>query len=123
MVISNESLRPRYSEATPEQLSKICNGVGASWMPTVTRKILTKLSEWYFDEACWNHHDFGYYIGHVECHRREYDSKFFSAMLRDALKLSGFKMLLACNLSLFFFICVRCFGWASFYYANDFQKF
>lgn len=85
MDTSQPIIRPRYQDATPEQLARICNGVGPAWAPTPVRKLMTMLSSWFFDEASWNHHDFGYYIGCRECCRREYDHKFFMAMLRDAL--------------------------------------
>lgn len=121
MDTSQPIIRPRYQDATPEQLARICNGVGPAWAPTPVRKLMTMLSSWFFDEASWNHHDFGYYIGCRECCRREYDHKFFMAMLRDARCLPIFKMILASALSLLFYLAVRLCGWTSFYYGPEYQ--
>ena len=114
-------LRPSYSDATPEQLKRICNGVGPSWAPAPVRKTMTLLSGWFFDEASWNHHDFGYYIGCRERHRRYCDSRFFEAMRKDARQQPFYKMMAAMNLSLFFYLSVRLFGWLSFHYGQDYQ--
>lgn len=121
MDISQHELRPRYQDATPEQLKRICNGVGPSWAPPPVRKLMTKLSTWFFDEASWNHHDFGYYLGYTETHRFEYDNKFLKAMLRDCLRQPVHKSWLALILSASFYLTVRCFGWCSFYYGQNYQ--
>ena len=115
-------LRPNYSDATPEQLQRICNGVGPSWAPPPIRKLMTSLSGWFFNSASWQHHDFGYYIGCTEKERAEYDAKFFDAMRNDARQQPFLKMITALNLSLFFYISVRCFGWLSFYYGQHYQN-
>lgn len=115
------NVRPRYSEATPEQLKLICNGVGPEWASPALRELITKMSLWFFDEASWNHHDFGYYIGCTEQHRAEYDRKFLSAMLRDAKRISWYKRPAAWLLSLVFYSTVRLWGWTSFYYADTYR--
>lgn len=113
--------RPSYDSATPEQLKLICNGCGAAWMPNWLRSALTKTSSWYFDEASWNHHDFGYYLGYKEYHRFEYDNKFLEAMLRDSRNLVLYKSIFAYILSFTFYGLVRCFGWINFYYGSNYK--
>lgn len=122
MDTGKHELRPRYSDATPEQLKLICNGVGPSWAPPPVRKTMTVLSGWFFDEASWNHHDFGYYIGCRERHRLYCDNRFLKAMFRDCLRQPVHKFGLAMVLSGSFYLAVRCFGWASFYYGQDYQS-
>lgn len=68
--------RPSYRDLTPDQKAALCNGVGSDWMPYWLRKLLTLLSGWFFDEASWCHHDFGYAVGYTEAHRLQYDQKF-----------------------------------------------
>lgn len=99
-------LRPSYDDLTPEQSRRLFNGVGPAWAPKFICKVLTKFSGWFFDEASWNHHDFGYYIGYTESHRREYDGKFFEAMLVDARNQVWFKLWLALVLSVLFYLIV-----------------
>lgn len=123
MVSQRILTRPSYSDATPAQLLIVCNGVGSAWMPEIIRKTLTRLSAWFFDEASWNHHDFGYFVGCTERDRLYCDNQFFEAMRRDARQKSFYKMLLALNLSLFFYLMVRLFGWTSFYYGQTYQQF
>lgn len=117
----NNLLRPRYQDATPDQLKLICNGVGPSWAPPPVRKTMTLLSNWFFDEASWQHHDFGYYIGRTEKERAEYDAKFFDAMIKDCQQLPWHKKANGYSLSCFFYASVRLFGSASFYYGQDYQ--
>ncbi|WP_026470362.1 hypothetical protein [Alkanindiges illinoisensis] len=118
---SKHTLRPSYKDATPEQLAKICNGVGPSWAPAPIRKAMTMLSDWFFNSASWQHHDFGYYIGCTEEERAEYDRKFFEAMLIDCRQLPWHKKANGYSLSCCFYASVRVFGRASFYYGQDYQ--
>lgn len=113
--------RPSYRDLTPEQRKRLCNGVGSDWQPAWQRKALTKLSGWFFSEASWCHHDFGYAVGHTEAHRLEYDRKFLAAMLRDADHLSGLKRMVALQLAWIFYRSVRAFGGKSFYYADRYR--
>ena len=113
--------RPSYRDLTPDQRKQLCNGVGSDWMPRWLRKLLTLLSGWFFDEASWCHHDFGYTIGYTEVHRLEYDRKFLAAMLRDADRLSGLKRMTAQLLARVFYRSVRAFGGKSFYYADRYR--
>ena len=113
--------RPSYRDLTPDQKAALCNGVGSDWMPRWLRKLLTLLSRWFFDEASWCHHDFGYTIGYTEAHRLEYDRKFLAAMLQDAGRLSGLKRMAAWLLAWIFYRSVRAFGGKSFYYADRYR--
>lgn len=111
-----------YRDLTPEQRKRLCNGVGSDWMPRWLRKLLTLLSGWFFDEASWCHHDFGYTVGYTEVHRLEYDRKFLAAMLRDAGRGGLVRYVIAVQLSLLFYVMVRVFGRFSFSYGNEFTN-
>lgn len=117
----DSTIRPSYRDLTPEQRKRLCNGVGAHWQPAWQRKALTKLSDWFFSEASWCHHDFGYAVGYAEVHRLEYDRKFLAAMLRDADRLSGLKRMMARQLAWIFYGSVRVFGSKSFYHADRYR--
>lgn len=114
--------RPSYRDLTPEQRKQLCNGVGSDWMPRWLRKLLTLLSGWFFNEASWCHHDFGYAVGHTEAHRLECDQKFLAAMLRDAGRGGLVRYVIAVPLSLLFYVMVRVFGRFSFAYGYKFTK-
>ncbi len=114
--------RPSYRDLTPEQRKQLCNGVGSDWQPAWQRKALTKLSGWFFSEASWCHHDFGYTVGHTEAHRLEYDRKFLAAMLRDAGRGGFIRYVIAMPLSLLFYVFVRVFGRFSFAYSDDYRS-
>lgn len=113
--------RPSYRDLTSDQKAALCNGVGSDWMPHWLRKLLTLLSGWFFDEASWCHHDFGYAVGYTEAHRLQYDQKFLAAMLRDADHLSGLKRMVAWQLAWIFYGTVRVFGSKSFYHADRYR--
>ena len=114
--------RPSYRDLTPDQKAVLCNGVGSDWMPRWSRKLLTLLSSWFFSEASWCHHDFGYSIGYTETHRLEYDSKFLAAMLRDAGRGGFIRYVIAMPLSMLFYVLVRVFGRFSFAYGDDYRS-
>lgn len=121
MDIPFDAPRPSYTELTQEQRAIICNGVGADWTPPVVRKALTKATQWFFDDASWCHHDFGYSIGYTEKHRKLYDRKFLDAMLSDSSKATGFKKIVAYTLSYTFYSVVRAVGWIGFEYGTRYK--
>jgi hypothetical protein len=90
-------------------------------MPEWSRKLLTELSRWFFSEASWCHHDFGYAVGYTEAHRKEYDQKFLAAMLRDCGRVSFVRYVFAVPLSLMFYATVRVFGRFSFAYGDRYR--
>ena len=110
-----------YRDLTSDQKAALCNGVGSDWMPHWLRKLLTLLSGWFFSEASWCHHDFGYAVGYTEAHRLEYDRKFLAAMLRDADRLSSLKRMAARQLAWIFYGSVRVFGSKSFYHSDRYR--
>ncbi len=113
--------RPSYSELTEAQKKLICNGVGSDWTPDFIRNALTKMSRWFFNDASWCHHDFGYSIGHTEKHRYLYDRKFLEAMLSDASQFDDMKYVIALLLSYIFYFSVRSLGWIGFHYGERYR--
>lgn len=117
-----ETTRPSWGDLTPEQQLKFGNGIGPSWFTENQRAFITKTCSWFFQEACWRHHDFGYCVGHREVDRWKCDWKFFGAMVRDSLSHDGWKYVNvpgALTISVAFFIAVRAGGWyKSFVYGK-----
>ncbi len=114
-------IRPRWSDLPPEFQARFGNGVGPSWFPAFLRNFTTKHYSWFFREASWKHHDFGYWVGHAHDNRKEYDDKFLAAMKRDLqgrgflTKMSGFVI------SRSFYAAVRVGGGGSFYYHHEYR--
>ncbi len=104
---------PRWADASPEERAQIVNGVGPRWAPAPVRALLTRLATAFFDEASWDHHDWGYYWGCPA--RAECDRRFLAAMLRDASRAGPvWRMTLANALAWLFWAAVRLGGWASY---------
>ncbi len=94
------------------------NGLGPWWFPDKWRRVLTNLSNQFFDEASWIKHDEGYERGDPA--RQICDLKFLQAMLRDASKTSRVWKIWACVcLAGFFWTMVRLFGWMSYNYKPE----
>lgn len=118
--------RPSFHSLTPEQQEQFGNGIGPYWLPDWARDAITQGASWFFDEASWRHHDFGYAVGGDRYDRRRCDDKFLVAMLRDALKQSGpfigLKAAAAVVISLAFYIAVRIGGqFGSFEYRDHYK--
>lgn len=107
-------IRPSYTDLTPAQQANFGNGVGPVWMSGRARGLITKTASWFFKDASWRHHDFGYSLGYSKAHRRLYDWKFYKAMLRDALSQPALiwpvAAPLAILISTLFYIAVRALG-------------
>ena len=111
-------VRPSFSDLTPAQQLNFGNGIGPDWFPGWLRNFITGIMSWFFSDASWRHHDFGYVMGHSEAHRWEYDWKFFKAMLKDAVSQDSFLLIIpAILMSVFFYKSVLLFGWLSFHYG------
>jgi hypothetical protein len=108
---------PDFHELTQEQKNMVTNGVGAAWMPTVFRDMATAISSIFFDEASWQHHDYGYFIGGDEFRRWECDWKFLRAMLRDCGR-AWYLVIAAVPLSFAFYLSVALFGAFAFRYGK-----
>lgn len=119
--------RPSFHDLTPAQQAIFGNGVGPVWMSNRARGLITKTASWFFKDASWRHHDFGYSVGYSLVHRRLYDRKFYRAMLRDALSQPALIWPIAAPVAILiatlFFIAVRLFGgFGSFYYGTEYRS-
>ncbi len=115
--------RPKFSDLSEVQQKSFGNGVGAYWMPAPWRKAITETASWFFDEASWRHHDFGYVVGGDRWDRARCDWKFFEAMQRDAIgwtgPWAGLLIPVAMILSVTFYLAVRIGGqFGSFKYRD-----
>lgn len=63
---------------------KICNGIGADWMPSWLRQIISAMNPTLVLAA--DIHDLRYYIGGAECDREYADKE----MLENGLKLANY---------------------------------
>ncbi|MBI1495408.1 hypothetical protein [Halocynthiibacter styelae] len=118
--------RPSFHDLTPEQQAQFGNGVGPCWLPDPLRRMITETASWFFKDASWRHHDFGYAVGGDQWDRARCDWKFFMAMLRDALSHPKWRIIripLALMIALMFFLAVRIGGQlGSFEYRADYAS-
>ena len=111
----------QLNNVTPDEQATYGNGVGPDWFPDGLRHLITNTASWFFADASWRHHDFGYAVGGDRWDRARCDWKFFTAMLRDAISQSKWRILsipLALLIAVFFYAMVRAFGFASYNYRN-----
>ena len=116
------SNRPSFKYLSLEQQLRFGNGIGPHWLPATIRRCITVHASWFFRDASWRHHDFGYAIGRTEAERWEYDWKFFRAMVKDALSqrpgIWWFAAPIALFISVAFYLAVMIGGWLSFRYGD-----
>lgn len=105
----------RYSELTSEQIQEICNGCGGKG------GIITPPHSAVFKEEC-NHHDFNYFLGYSEEHRKKADTQLMYAMLLKCKSLSWLQRLRYTPWCLVYYIAVRAVGWKFFYYGSSEQE-
>lgn len=122
--------RPSFHDLSPAQQNLFGNGVGPYWLPDNMRRFITTTASWFFKDASWRHHDFGYVVGGDGWDRACCDWKFLTAMLSDAVSqssdwpvLPGLEWLIkapvAIVLSLLFYLAVRIGGrFGSFRYRD-----
>lgn len=106
--------RTSFHDLTLHQQAHFGNGVGPMWLSDRVRSLITQSASWFFKDASWRHHDFGYSLGYSKEHRRLYDWKFYNAMLRDAMSQPTAIWLIAAPVAVvvatLFYIAVRAFG-------------
>ena len=122
---NKEGRRPSFSDLAAAERLHFGNGVGPSWIPCAVRLCITTYVSWFFADASWRHHDFGYSIGRTERERWSYDWRFFRAMVTDALSQSPAIWIVAAPLglvvALIFYLCVMAGGWTSFRYDHRYR--
>ena len=112
----------RFKDLTEQQKSFFANGLGPEWLPGWILTLFTQQGSWFFAEASWRHHDFGYARGFTWRHRLVCDWKFFRAMSRDAMSQDvPLKIPIALALSSLFFAAVVLFGWSSFHFGDRYR--
>lgn len=119
--------RLSFHDLTPAQQAHFGNGLGPGWMSDRLRGLITKTASWFFKDASWRHHDFGYSLGYTKAHRRLYDWKFYRAMLRDAVSqpvlIWGVAAPVAILIATLFFVAVRAFGGQSgFHFGTGYRS-
>jgi len=116
--------RPQFHDLSPEQQLNFGNGVGPFWLPNWARNAITDTASWFFADASWRHHDFGYVVGGDAFDRARSDWKFLRAMLKDAVSQPRLWILtapVAIILSFAFYIAVRIGGqFGSFDYRDTY---
>jgi hypothetical protein len=99
---------PKFTDLIPAQQAHFGNGLGPYWLPDRARRFITSQMSWFFADASWRHHDFGYAVGGDRWDRARCDRKFLAAMWRDALSQERLIAVpLALMLALTFYIAVR----------------
>ena len=119
--------RPKFTDLPPERRLDFGNGVGPSWFPAGFRLFVTQKCSWFFEDASWRHHDFGYAVGGDEFDRWRCDWKFFMAMCKDSMsqpsRVRVSTVPVALLISLVFFVAVLFVGWrGSFRYDSRYAK-
>ncbi len=116
-------MRARFDDLTQEERLRFGNGVGPHWLSDQARQFITQWASWFFEDASWRHHDFGYVVGGDRWDRARCDWLFFTAMWRDALSQPKWQILrlpLAMMIAVLFYLLVRIFGqFGSFKYRDN----
>jgi len=126
--------RPSFRDLDPVQQKLFGNGLGPYWLPGRVRRFITRTASWFFRDASWRHHDFGYAVGGDRWDRARCDWKFLRAMLQDAVsQKSGWpvapqmvwllKVPIAVVISVSFYLAVRIGGqFGSFVYRDRYAS-
>lgn len=116
--------RPKFDDLTPAQQQNFGNGVGPYWLPDWARALITDTASWFFADASWRHHDFGYVVGGDRFDRARADWKFLRAMAKDAISQPRLWLLsapLAIVFAVAFYVAVRIGGqFGSFEYRDTY---
>lgn len=105
--------RPSFAGLTREEQLHFGNGVGPAWLPAWARYFITEIASWFFQDASWRHHDFGYVVGGDRFDRLRCDRKFFRAMCKDAISQPKYRILripIAFMIAAVLYLAVRIFG-------------
>ena len=103
-----------YSDLTPEQKDKICNGCGV-------KGLFIKVPDFLFKASC-DHHDYLYYCGYSEADRKKADDSFYKFMRVDIKNAKIYLKPFYHIWAFFYYLAVRTFGKKYFYYANSYKE-
>ena len=101
----------KYEDLTADQKAMICNGCGAKG------SFIRPPYGSFFLASC-NHHDYGYWKGCTEDHRKICDKNFLTAMLKDCSTLPWYNKIRYYPWCHAYYRAVRIFGKKAFYYAE-----
>lgn len=108
---------PKWERLKPYQIAKFANGIGSAKMHPFVRKVMTFLGNLFFEEASWNHHDYGYFKGGTEADRKRCDRLFYRAMISDAKKNTFFTFPLAFIFATTLYVILIIWGKSAFAYG------
>lgn len=101
----------------------IVNGIGAEDTKYITY-ILQKLQPKWLSNASGEYHDWKYCVGGDEVDRYNADLHFYLLILQDARQNTPLQIIFLFRLwrAIFYYICVRMFGYKRFYYGRKRTK-
>ena len=105
----------RYLDLNASQKAEICNGCGGKG--GIVRPPHAK----FFENEC-NWHDFNYFLGFTEAHRKKADKQLLAAMLKKVKGLSWYWQLRYRPWCYIYYRAVRVVGKKFFYYGNKEQE-
>jgi hypothetical protein len=101
----------RFKDLTEEQKKFICNGCGGKGGSIQPPN--------FFFKADCNHHDFNYFLGFTEAHRKEADYQFWCAMKEDVRNQHWWKRPFFYTMAYTYYRAVRWCGKKFFYYGTQ----
>jgi len=105
----------RYKDLTEAQRLEVCNGCGGKG------GLVKPPHHHFFKEEC-NHHDFNYFLGFLEEHRKKADKQLLEAMYKKVQTLSWYNRLRYYPWCKLYYIGVRTSGAKYFYYSDKEQS-
>ncbi|MBU0992386.1 MAG: phospholipase [Proteobacteria bacterium] len=104
----------KFRQLTEEEKRHICNGCGAKggWI---------KPPQFVFKESC-DHHDYNYFLGYKEIHRKKADRQFYAAMCRQVRERLWYRRPALYTAAYVYYRAVRLFGRKYFYYGDKEQE-
>jgi hypothetical protein len=104
----------KFRELTAAEIKKVCNGCGAKggWI---------KPPDFIYEDSC-QHHDYNYYLGFTEEHRKKADKQFYEDMRRQIKEVNILRRPALHVVAYGYYRAVRWYGEDSFYYGDKEQE-